>query len=190
MTSLARNLNLSDSAQSRISALFEQSNASEGLSGEGLRTAMRDTSGLVYDSGNGTLASVSYSSNAGNLVHFTSSSLKINSTCTTNYATSSSTIFSSQNGYTAGLLSSISVDSDGVLSGTYSNGVTIELYALALATFTNLQGLNSVGDNLYTSTLDSGDATTNRANTGIAGSVSGNTLESSNVDMEIGRAHV
>jgi len=40
MTSLARNLNLSDSAQSRISALFEQSNASEGLSGEGLRTAM------------------------------------------------------------------------------------------------------------------------------------------------------
>jgi len=148
-----------------------------------LNLGMRDTSGLVYDSGNGTLASVSYSSNAGNLVHFTSSSLKINSTCTTNYATSSSTIFSSQNGYTAGLLSSISVDSDGVLSGTYSNGVTIELYALALATFTNLQGLNSVGDNLYTSTLDSGDATTNRANTGIAGSVSGNTLESSNVDM-------
>ncbi|MGD9610269.1 MAG: flagellar hook-length control protein FliK [Desulfovibrionaceae bacterium] len=40
MASLARNLNLSDSAQSRISALFEQSNASEGLSGEGLRTAM------------------------------------------------------------------------------------------------------------------------------------------------------
>jgi len=40
MTSLARNLNLSDSAQSRISALFEQSNAAEGLSGEGLRTAM------------------------------------------------------------------------------------------------------------------------------------------------------
>jgi len=148
-----------------------------------LNLGMRDTSGLIYDSGNGTLASVSYSSNAGSLVHFTSSSLKINSTCTTNYATSSSTIFSSQNGYTAGLLSSISVDSDGVLSGTYSNGVTIELYALALATFTNLQGLNSVGDNLYTSTLDSGDATTNRANTGIAGSISGNTLESSNVDM-------
>jgi len=40
MASLARNLNLSDSAQSRISALFEQSNASEGLSGEGLRTAI------------------------------------------------------------------------------------------------------------------------------------------------------
>jgi hypothetical protein len=40
MASLARNLTLSDSAQSRISALFEQSNASEGLSGEGLRTAM------------------------------------------------------------------------------------------------------------------------------------------------------
>jgi len=148
-----------------------------------LNLGMRDTTGLVFDSGDGTLASVSNSGNIGNLLHFTASSLKINSTCTTNYATSSSTVFSSQNGYTAGLLSSISVDSDGVLSGTYSNGVTIELYALALATFTNLQGLNSVGDNLYTSTLDSGEATTNRANTGIAGSISGNTLESSNVDM-------
>ena len=144
---------------------------------------MRDTTGFTTNTGDGSLASVTYSSNAGNLVSYHSSTLKLNSTCTTNYATSSSTVFSSQNGYTAGLLSSISVDSDGVLSGTYSNGVTIELYSIALATFTNLQGLNSVGDNLYTSTLDSGEATTNRANTGVAGSISGNTLESSNVDM-------
>ncbi len=147
-----------------------------------LNLGMRDTSGLVYDSGNGTLASVSYSSNAGNLVHFTSSSLKINSTCSTNSATSSSTIFSSQNGYTAGLLSSISVDSDGVLSGTYSNGVTIELYAWPWPPSPS-PGPQQRGRQPLHLHPDSGDATTNRANTGIAGSVSGNTLESSNVDM-------
>ena len=149
----------------------------------GLNLGMRDTKGFTTNSGDGTLASLTYSSNSGNLVSFHSTSLKINSTCTTNYATSSSTIFSSQNGYTAGLLTSVSVDSDGILSGTFSNGVTMQLYAIALATFTNLQGLNDAGNNLYTSTLDSGTPTTNRANTGTAGTISGDTLESSNVDM-------
>lgn len=149
----------------------------------GFNLGMRDTTGFSLNAGDGTLASVSASNSSGNLVSFHSAALKINSTYTTNYATSSSTVFTTQNGYTAGLLTSISVDSDGIISGIYSNGVTIELYALALATFNNLQGLNSIGDNLYTSTIESGEATTNRANTGTAGSVSGNTLESSNVDM-------
>lgn len=148
-----------------------------------LNVGMRDSAGFTLNSGDGTLNSVSTSNSSANLVSFHIGSLKTNNTCTTSFATSSSTVFTTQNGYTAGLLTSMSVDSDGILSGTYSNGVTIALYAIAVATFTNLQGLTSVGDNLYTSTLDSGYATTNRANTGTAGSVSGNTLESSNVDL-------
>jgi flagellar hook protein FlgE len=148
-----------------------------------LNVGIRDTTGFTLNSGDGTLASVSASNSSANLVSFHVGTLRTNSACTTSYATSSSTVFTSQNGYTAGLLSSISVDSDGILYGTYSNGVTIALYAIALATFTNLQGLNSIGDNYYTATLESGYATTNRANTGTAGSVSGNTLESSNVDL-------
>jgi flagellar hook protein FlgE len=148
-----------------------------------LNLGMRDTRGFALNSGDGTLASVSTSNSSGNLVSFHPSSLKVNTTCTTSFATSSSTVFTTQNGYTAGLLNSISVDSNGVLSGTYSNGVTIELYAIALATFTNLQGLDSVGNNLYSATIESGQPTTNRANTGIAGSIAGNTLESSNVDL-------
>lgn len=148
-----------------------------------LNLGMRDTHGFTLNSGDGSLASVSASNSSANLVSFHVGSLKVNSTATTNYATSSSTIFTTQNGYTAGLLTGVSVDSDGILYGTYSNGVTIALYAIALATFNNLQGLNSVGDNLYTATMESGYATTNRANTGTAGSISGNTLESSNVDL-------
>jgi flagellar hook protein FlgE len=148
-----------------------------------LNLGMRDSKGFTLNSGDGTLASVSSSGSSANLASFHIASLKTNSTCTTSYATSSSTTFTTQNGYTAGQLTSISVSSDGIISGIYSNGVTIELYAIALATFNNLQGLNSVGDNLYTATQDSGYATTNRANTGTAGSISGNTLESSNVDM-------
>jgi flagellar hook protein FlgE len=146
-----------------------------------LNLGMKNTSGFTDPTGTGTLAGVT--SDPATLAYFNPSSLKINSNVTTNYATSSSTVFSSQNGYTSGLLTSVSVDKDGVLTGSFSNGQTLQLWVLALANFTNLQGLSREGDNLFSSTLDSGQGTTNRANTGSIGSVSGNTLESSNVDM-------
>jgi len=117
------------------------------------------------------------------LAHFNTATLKTNSKSTTNYGTSSSTVFQSQNGYTSGLLTAVSVDTDGILSGTFSNGQTIELWAVALADFVNLQGLKAMGSNLYSATPDSGDGTTNRANAGTVGSIIGNRLESSNVDM-------
>lgn len=131
----------------------------------------------------GTLLSAAAAADPNELVSFNPATTKVNSTVTTSYATSSSTVFSSQNGYTSGLLTSVSVDSDGILTGTFSNGQTQKLWALALANFTNLQGLSRQGSNLYASTLDSGQGTTNRANTGSVGSISGNTLETSNVDM-------
>ena len=131
----------------------------------------------------GTLLSAAAAHDPDELVSFNPSTTKVNSTVTTSYATSSSTVFSSQNGYTSGLLTSVSVDSDGILTGTFSNGQTQKLWALALANFTNLQGLSRQGSNLYAATLDSGQGTTNRANTGSVGSISGNTLETSNVDL-------
>ncbi len=148
----------------------------------GLNFGIRDTNGLIPVGG--SLADLSADpTNSSLLSHFTPSTLKVNSTVTTNYATSSSTVFSSQNGFTSGLLTSVSVDSNGVLTGTFSNGQTQQLWVLALANFTNLQGLSRQGSNLYAATLESGQGTTNRANTGSVGSVSGNTLESSNVDL-------
>ncbi len=147
-----------------------------------LNLGMSNQSGFTDPAGGGgSLADVT--NDPATLAYFNESTLKLNSNVTTNYATSSSTVFSSQNGYTAGLLTSVSVDTDGVLTGTFSNGQTLQLWVLALANFTNLQGLNREGNNLYSATLASGQGTTNRANTGSVGTVSGNTLESSNVDM-------
>ncbi|WP_300156436.1 flagellar hook protein FlgE [Solidesulfovibrio sp.] len=146
-----------------------------------LNLGMRNTKGFTDPTGTGNLSGVT--SDPTTLAYFDPATLKINSNVTTNYATSSSTVFSSQNGYTAGLLTSVSVDTDGVLTGTFSNGQTLQLWVLALANFTNLQGLSREGNNLYSSTLDSGQGTTNRANTGSVGAISGNTLESSNVDL-------
>ncbi|HBE95161.1 MAG TPA: flagellar biosynthesis protein FlgE [Desulfovibrio sp.] len=95
----------------------------------------------------------------------------------------SSTLFQSQDGYTAGVLLNVSVSRDGILSGQYSNGQTLELYSLTLATFSNQWGLRREGGNLFSETLDSGPALTGEAGSTGKGSVDGNSLELSNVDM-------
>ena len=96
---------------------------------------------------------------------------------------SSSMTFMSQNGYTFGYLQNVSVDSNGVLSGRYSNGQTLELYQLALYTFPSNQGLYREGGNLFSQTRESGEALLGAANTNGKGSILSNSLEISNVDL-------
>ena len=107
----------------------------------------------------------------------------ISALSTTSYASGSTTIFQSQNGYTAGFLQNISVDRDGVLTGRYSNGQVLQLFALTLATFNNNYGLYREGGNLFSETRSSGPALTGLANTGDKGSIASNSLEQSNVDL-------
>ncbi len=102
---------------------------------------------------------------------------------TTSFSAGSTTIFQSQDGYTAGFLQNISVDRDGVLTGRYSNGQVLALYVITLANFNNNWGLNREGGNLFSETRESGPAVTNRPNTAGLGSVASNSLEQSNVDM-------
>lgn len=95
----------------------------------------------------------------------------------------SSTLFQSQDGYAAGILQSVSVSREGILSGRYSNGQELELYKITLATFNNQWGLKRQGGNLFTETLDSGQALTGFAGDNGKGTIDGNSLEMSNVDM-------
>ena len=95
----------------------------------------------------------------------------------------SSTLFQSQDGYAAGILQNVSVSREGILSGHYSNGQVLELYAVTLATFTNRHGLRREGGNLFSETLESGPALTGQAGSSGKGTVDGNSLEMSNVDM-------
>ncbi|PKN65481.1 MAG: flagellar biosynthesis protein FlgE [Deltaproteobacteria bacterium HGW-Deltaproteobacteria-15] len=102
---------------------------------------------------------------------------------TTQFARASTTTFQSANGYGAGDLQGVNVDVDGIITGTYSNGQLLPLYRVALAKFTNEQGLYKEGGNLFKSTRESGDAITNRPGTNGLGSIAPNSLEQSNVDM-------
>ena len=110
-------------------------------------------------------------------------STEISALATTNYSTGSTTIFQSQDGYTAGFLQNISVDRDGVITGNYSNGQVLQLFAVTLATFNNNFALYREGGNLFSETRSSGPPITGLANTGGKGSIASNSLEQSNVDL-------
>jgi flagellar hook protein FlgE len=102
---------------------------------------------------------------------------------TSQYSSASTTIFQSADGYGAGDLQSVSVDTDGVITGQYSNGQVIPLYRVALAKFQNNDGLFKAGGNLYRETRLSGDPITGKPGSNGTGNISANSLEQSNIDI-------
>lgn len=89
----------------------------------------------------------------------------------------------SQDGYPAGTLQSFSVSMDGTIMGIYSNGVTQPVGVIALAGFTNPDGLVAEGGNLFREGLNSGTARIGRPQSGGLGITRSGTLELSNVDL-------
>ena len=89
----------------------------------------------------------------------------------------------SQDGYTAGQLSGFTVASNGIISGTYSNGQTKPLGQVALATFPNNQGLQPLGSNEWAQTGSSGAPVIGNPGTGNNGVLQTSSTEGSNVDL-------
>ncbi|NBB55024.1 flagellar hook-basal body complex protein [Pantoea vagans] len=88
-----------------------------------------------------------------------------------------------QDGYAPGDLTSYAINDDGTITGTYSNKKTQLLGQIVLASFSNPEGLQSQGDNVWQASSASGQAAIGLANTGTFGSLTSGALESSNVDM-------
>ena len=101
----------------------------------------------------------------------------------TSYSQSSSTTATNQDGFASGSVSSVSVDQNGVLVGTFTNGQTNPLAQVAVTTFANSNGLAKDGSNTWTTTLASGTPNVGTANTGGRATVLGSNLENSNVDV-------
>jgi len=81
------------------------------------------------------------------------------------------------------VLSNISVGDDGLITATFSNGNQTRLGALALASFTSIEGLRPIGDAHWQATGDSGLALINQAGNGPLGTVRSGALESANIDL-------
>lgn len=101
---------------------------------------------------------------------------------TTQFNSTSVVIAQSQDGYGPGEVVSVDVGTDGTVSAVYSNGETIPVAMVTLATFNNPDGLDSMGGSLFSATTESGAATV-----GVPGASQGNlftqSLELSNVDL-------
>lgn len=89
----------------------------------------------------------------------------------------------SQDGNAPGTLQSYSIGSNGVIEGVFSNGQSMALGQIALATFANPDGLMRAGDTNFLATANSGLAQVGQADNGSRGTIQPGTLESSNVDL-------
>jgi flagellar hook protein FlgE len=89
-----------------------------------------------------------------------------------------------QDGRTTGSLSRLEVAQDGTITGSFTNGENLVLGQVALATFTAQSGLVREGGTLFSASQAAGDPAVGAAASGDRGTLSGNALESSNVDLE------
>jgi flagellar hook protein FlgE len=80
-------------------------------------------------------------------------------------------------------LSNLQVDNEGIVWANYSGVDTIALGQVALANFTNLNGLSPVGDAAYKSTADSGDPYFGQSGLSGFGNVNSGSLEQANIDL-------
>ena len=100
----------------------------------------------------------------------------------TQYSSAFSVASRNQDGKAAGELSGVSVDANGLITASFTNGDSKKLGVVALANFTNPAGLKQIGDSYWQSTGVSGSAIMGSANQSSFGNLMTGTLEGSNVD--------
>lgn len=116
--------------------------------------------------------------------------LEIDFSTVTNYG-SSTTVDSERGdlenlgrGKAVGEMSSLSIQQDGKIVASYSNGDIKNVGQIAVATFANAAGLEKIGDNLYSATMNSGEFNgIGQDITADGGSFATGVLEMSNVDL-------
>jgi len=100
----------------------------------------------------------------------------------TSYSLDSRVNYVSNDGYPAGLLSSIDVNKNGIIQGFFTNGQQQSLGRILTASFTNNGGLNKVGS-YFMETAESGSATVGNPSEGGLGGLQSHALEISNTDV-------
>lgn len=92
------------------------------------------------------------------------------------------TINGTSDGNSAGTLKEIQIDSSGVITGIYTNGIRQAEAQVAVAQFTNATGLTKTGNSLYQESNNSGTANIKTASD-LGVTITPSALEMSNVDV-------
>jgi flagellar hook protein FlgE len=101
----------------------------------------------------------------------------------TQTASSSNVAGATQDGYASGSYQGFSVDGNGIVDASFSNGQKQVIGQVAVATVANQQGLQATNNTAYLATLASGSAVIGTAGSAGRGTIEGQALESSNVDV-------
>jgi flagellar hook protein FlgE len=89
----------------------------------------------------------------------------------------------SQDGFSAGQLTGVLFENNGIITVRYSNGESRPAGQIEIANFRNPQGLQPLGDNQWARTNASGDATVGVPGEGNLGALQSGELEESNIDL-------
>ena len=88
-----------------------------------------------------------------------------------------------QNGAELGLRTGIEIDDEGYVNARFSNGTLSRIYKLPIVTFPSPTNLQEISTTSYTESAESGTPLLQEAGVSQAGSLEGNAIEQSNVDI-------
>ncbi len=99
------------------------------------------------------------------------------------FASASDVAYVTQNGAEVGQLGGVSIDDQGYVVGSFTNGAQRRLYRLPIAVFANPGGLDARSGNVFGQTEMSGAFNLKVPGSGGAGTVTPSALEAANVDL-------
>ncbi|APC18022.1 flagellar hook protein FlgE [Pseudomonas frederiksbergensis] len=109
--------------------------------------------------------------------------MTISMTNTTQFNADSARSIPAQDGYATGEITNLTIDGTGTLFANFSNNQNKAIGQVALASFTNEQGLQAVGGTSWKETFASGIPGYDAPTTGTLGAIASNSLEESNVNL-------
>ncbi|MDI2591447.1 flagellar hook protein FlgE [Pseudomonas sp. 681] len=109
--------------------------------------------------------------------------ITISMASTTQYNADTARSIPTQDGYATGTITNLTIDGTGTLFANFSNNQNKAIGQVALASFTNEQGLQAVGGTSWKETFASGIPGYDAPGTGTLGSIQSNSLEDSNVNL-------
>ena len=101
----------------------------------------------------------------------------------TQFSEASANLASTQNGSASGQLTGTSIGANGQISATYSNGASVVVAQIALASVLNPDSMQNLGNNTFGVTAATATPIIGTSGTGSRGQITGGALESSTVDI-------
>jgi flagellar hook protein FlgE len=143
------------------------------------QTLTYSTSGVLTSPASGSISFGSYTPSTG----AAAMNISFNVADATQYGSSFGTTSISQDGYTTGQLTGVSVDASGVVQANFTNGQSVSLGKVAMVNFANPQGLQKLDSTNWAETYNSGQPVFGSSNASGFGQLQSGALETSNVDV-------